>query len=222
MKDLDLLVSRIRSLRAPSRRGSPLSPEERAGLPNDRPRGDHDLNPEFYDPERSLIQAAVLVPLVLREAEPHVLLTQRTDHLRDHAGQVSFPGGRIEDHDRDPESCALRETEEEIGLDPGHVELLGRLDTYVTRTGFEVTPVVGFVRPPFDLTLDDFEVAAAFEVPLSFFLAPENRRLHSRVWQGKERHFYVYPFEDYFIWGATAGMLSNLAEILGEPLDPSE
>ncbi len=92
----------------------------------------------------------------------------------------------------------------------------------MTRTGFEVTPVVGFVRPPFDLTLDQFEVAAAFEVPLSFFMTPDNRRLHSRVWQGKKRHFYAYPFEDYFIWGATAGMLSNLAEILGEPLDPSE
>jgi len=213
------ILARLRAPRKAARRASPMSPDEQA-LAAARPRGDHDLNPEFFDPGMNLTPAAVLVPLVLREREPSVLLTQRTDHLRDHAGQISFPGGRLEKSDAHAEACALRETDEEIGLQPRHIELLGRLDVYLTRTGFEVTPVVGLVRPPFELALDSFEVASAFEVPLSFFLDPENRRLHSRVWQGRERHFYVYPYEEHFIWGATAGMLSNLAEILGEPLDP--
>ena len=224
MTELDSFLQRLKAPRTVARRGSPLSPEEQAlrlapGSEAERPRGDHDLNPDFYDPERRLTQAAVLVPLVQRTAGPSVLLTQRTDHLRDHAGQISFPGGRIEDHDADPEAAALRETEEEIGLHRRHIDLASRLDTYVTRTGFEVTPVVGLVNPPFELTLDSFEVASVFEVPLNFFLDPGNRRMHSRVWQGRERYFYVYPYEDYFIWGATAGMLSNLAEILTEAAD---
>jgi 8-oxo-dGTP pyrophosphatase MutT (NUDIX family) len=214
--ELERILARLRAPREAARRGSPLSPEERA-LAADRPRGDHDLNPEFYEPERRSTQAAVLVPLVGRAEGPTVLLTRRTDHLRDHAGQVSFPGGRIELEDAHPEAAALRETEEEIGLHPRHIELIGRLDTYLTRTGFEVVPVVGLVTPPFDLTLDSFEVAEAFEVPLGFFLDERNRKLHSRVWQGRERYFYVYPYRDHFIWGATAGMLSNLAEILAEP-----
>ena len=213
------ILARLQAPRKTTRRASPLSAEEQALLA-ERPRGDHDLNPEFFDPARSLTPAAVLVPLVLREREPAILLTRRTDHLRDHAGQISFPGGRLEECDAHAEACALRETEEEIGLHPRHIELLGRLDVYLTRTGFEVTPVVGLVRPPFDLELDSFEVASIFEAPLSFFLNQENRRLHSRVWQGKERHFYVYPYQEHFIWGATAGMLANLAEILSEPLDP--
>lgn len=224
MSDFERLLERLKAPREAARRASPLSPSERALLaerpsPSDRPRGDHDLNPDFYEPGRRSTEAAVLVPLVKREKGPTVLLTRRTDHLRDHAGQVSFPGGRIEAADAHPEAAALRETEEEIGLDPRHIELVGRLDTYLTRTGFEVVPVVGLVTPPFELTLDSFEVAEAFEVPLGFFLDPSNRKMHSRVWQGRERYFYVYPYLDYFIWGATAGMLSNLVEILAEPED---
>lgn len=178
------------------------------------PRGDHDLNPDFYDPARALTPAAVLVPIVEHPGGLSVLLTLRTDHLHDHAGQVSFPGGRIDPGDADAEAAALREAQEEVGLDPAGVRLLGRIDTYVTRTGFEVTPVVGLIAPPLSLSLDAFEVAEAFEVPLAFFLDPGNRQRHSRVYQGVERHYFAYPFGSHFIWGATAGMLSNLAEVL--------
>jgi 8-oxo-dGTP pyrophosphatase MutT (NUDIX family) len=156
----------------------------------------------------------VLVPLIDRADGLTVLLTKRTDHLHDHAGQVSFPGGRVDPGDRDAAAAALREAKEEVGLDPQRVDLVGRLDTYVTRTGFEVTPWVGLIMPPIALVPDPFEVAEVFEVPLGFFLDPVNRRTESRVWQGKERFFYVYPWPGYYIWGATAGMLSNLAEVL--------
>ena len=179
-----------------------------------RPRGDHDLSPELYQPGRSLIPAAVLVPIVEREPELTVLLTLRTDHLDDHAGQISFPGGRIEAGDAGPGAAALREAEEETGLPPARVRLIGQLDTYVTRTGFEVVPVVGLVTPPFPIEPDSFEVAEVFEVPLAFFLAPENRERHSRVYQGKERQYYAFPYGDYYVWGATAGMLVNLVDVL--------
>ena len=176
-------------------------------------RGDHDLNPGLA-PDRSLTAAAVLVPLIDRPDGMTVLLTKRTDHLHDHAGQVSFPGGRLDPEDRDAAAAALREAKEEVGLDPDRVDLVGRLDTYVTRTGFEVVPWVGLIAPPIALAPDPFEVAEVFEVPLAFFLDAASRRTESRVWQGKERFFYVYPWPGYYIWGATAGMLSNLAEIL--------
>ena len=176
-------------------------------------RGDHDLNPDLK-PGGELIDAAVLIPIVDRADGMTVLLTQRTEHLNDHAGQVSFPGGRVEAGDADPVATALRETEEEIGLAASHVEVIGRLDDYLTRTGFLVTPVVGLVAPPFTLELDSFEVAEAFEVPLAFVLDAANHERHSRVWNGAERYFYVLPFEDRYIWGATAGILVNLFEVL--------
>jgi len=179
-------------------------------------RGDYDLNPGM-GPEGPLTPAAVLVPLVLHPGEPTVLLTQRTDHLHDHAGQISFPGGRIEDGDPTPEAAALRETHEEVGLDPSHVELIGRLDTYVVRTGFEITPAVGFVHPPFDIDPDPFEVAEVFEVPLSFFMDRANHRQGSRVYNGVQRRFYVMEYGDRYIWGATAAMLVNLVDILDAP-----
>ncbi|MBI3505272.1 MAG: CoA pyrophosphatase [Proteobacteria bacterium] len=178
-----------------------------------RVRGDHDGNPGIA-PTGELRAAAVLVPLVERPDGLSVLLTQRTAHLHDHAGQISFPGGRIEAADSDPVAAALRETEEEIGLHRRHVEIVGRLDTYRTRTSYEVTPVVGLVRPPFDLVPDTFEVADIFEVPLAFVLDPRNRERRSREFQGAERHFWVLPYRDRYIWGATAGMLVNLAEVL--------
>ncbi len=209
----EAVAQRLAALPAPGRRRSPLSPAEAAV--SDLPRGDHDLNPDFYDPDRLLTPAAVLVPIVAHDEDLTVLLTQRTDHLNDHAGQISFPGGRVEPDDADAEAAALREAGEEVGLDPGLVRVVGRIDTYVTRTGFEVTPVVGLVPPPLELTLDAFEVADAFEVPLAFFLEAGNRQRHSRVYQGRERHFFAYPYGERFIWGATAGMLSNLAEVLG-------
>jgi 8-oxo-dGTP pyrophosphatase MutT (NUDIX family) len=176
-------------------------------------RGDHDLNPDMV-PAAALRAAAVLVPLVDRSQELFVLLTQRTAHLAHHAGQIAFPGGRVEEQDSDEIATALRETEEEIGLGRNHIEPVGRLDRYVTRTGFTVTPVVALVEPPFTLTLAPDEVADAFEVPLSFILNPANRQRDSYEFQGIERHFYVFRYGERNIWGATAGMLVNLAESL--------
>ncbi len=204
----------------PGRRAALMGRVPAGAAGSERPRGDHDLNPEFYEPGRRLTPAAVLVPIVEREAGLTVLLTRRSDHLDDHAGQVSFPGGRIEAFDQGPEAAALREAEEETGLPPDRVRLIGRLDTYVTRTGFEVIPAVGLVMPPFPIAPDSFEVAEVFEVPLAFFLAPENRQRHSLVYEGKDRQFYVFPFEDHYIWGATAGMLVNLVDVLNP--DPGE
>jgi 8-oxo-dGTP pyrophosphatase MutT (NUDIX family) len=176
-------------------------------------RGDHDLNPGMV-PLGEPRAAAVLVPLVDRPAGLTILLTQRTAHLRRHAGQIAFPGGRIEEFDANPIDAALRETQEEIGLGRDRVEPVGHLDRYVTRTGFTITPVVGIVSPPFALTLDVDEVADAFEVPLAFILNPINRQRQSLEYQGIQRHFYVFPYLERNIWGATAGMLVNLAEVL--------
>lgn len=175
--------------------------------------GDHALN-EDMQPMLPLKPAAVLVPLIQRPDELTVLFTQRTSHLAHHAGQVSFPGGHIEPEDDGPADTALRETEEEVGLDRKHVRLVGRLDTYVTRTGFVVTPVVGMVRPPFTLKPDAHEVAEVFEVPLSFLLDRRNHQRCSAEFEGKTRFFWAMPFGRHFIWGATAGMLINLCDIL--------
>jgi len=160
--------------------------------------------------DKTLNPAAVLVPIVDRPDGQTILLTQRTDHLRTHAGQVSFPGGRVEEEDMGPVDTALRETEEEIGLHRSHVDVVGALDVYETGTGFAITPIVGIVTPGFDLVLDEFEVAEAFEVPLNFFLNPANHTMESTEWQGAMRHYYDMPYEGYRIWGATAGMLVNL------------
>jgi 8-oxo-dGTP pyrophosphatase MutT (NUDIX family) len=161
------------------------------------------------------IPAAVLVPLVERAEGFTILFTQRTADLKSHAGQISFPGGRLEPADPDAVAGALRETAEEIGLDASHIEILGRLDPYVTVTGYEVTPVVGAVTPPFELKADPTEVADIFEVPLAFFLDPANHQRHSRVINaGIERAYYAIPYGDRYIWGATAGMLINLYEVL--------
>ena len=160
--------------------------------------------------------AAVLVPLVLRDNAASVLLTKRTDHLHHHPGQISFPGGRVEQGDVSPVATALRETEEEIGLARDRIELIGSLPDYFTGTGFRVTPVVGLVHPPFELTLDTFEVAEAFEVPLSHFLDPMNHLQHSLEIEGRTRHFHAMPYGDYYIWGATAGMLMSLYKVLTE------
>ena len=172
--------------------------------------------------ERTLTPAAVLVPLIERQEGYTVLLTQRTAHLEHHAGQISFPGGRAEEGDASPVETALREAEEEIGLQRQHVvEIAGFLDLYQTVTGFLVTPVVGLVTPPFDLRLDAFEVAEAFEVPLEFILDPRHHEHRSMLYKGQQRRYYVIPYEDRFIWGATAAMLVGLARRLtGAPLLP--
>ncbi|HEV8096976.1 MAG TPA: CoA pyrophosphatase [Burkholderiales bacterium] len=167
--------------------------------------GDQDARPEAS----VLKAAAVLLPIIARPEELTVLFTRRTAHLRAHSGQISFPGGRVEGRDASAEETALRETQEEIGLPRTRVELLGRLADYHTRTGFRVTPVVGLVSLPFVLSLDAHEVDEAFEVPLSFLLDPANHQRHSREFQGRQVQYYAIPYRDYYIWGATAGMLVN-------------
>lgn len=170
--------------------------------------------------DRPAAQAAVLVGLVQRDDGLQVLLTRRTEHLRDHAGQISFPGGRSEPEDGSPEATALREAEEEVGLPPACVEVLGRLPDYTTVTQFVVTPVVGLIRPPIALKLDAFEVAEAFEVPLAYLMTPAHHRRHVFQFDGGQRQFLSMPWRhaahdrEYFIWGATAAMLRNLYHFL--------
>ncbi|MDP4300954.1 NUDIX hydrolase [Leptothrix discophora] len=170
--------------------------------------------------------AAVLVPLVDRPDGLHVLLTRRTDHLKDHAGQISFPGGRTEPGEHDAAITALREAEEEVGLRAEHVELIGRMPVYRTVTSFIVTPVVALVHPPFELRIDPQEVAEAFEVPLAFLMTPAHHRRHRHEADGISRQFLSMPWlrtdpldpqappREYFIWGATAAMLRNFYHLL--------
>lgn len=164
--------------------------------------------------QREPVAAAVLVPIVVRPSGLTVLLTQRTAHLRDHAGQISFPGGRCETGDDSPIATALRESSEEVGIEPQQVEILGTLPDYFTGTGFCVTPVVGLVLPPLNLRLDDFEVADVFEAPLEFLMDDANYRRESLEIAGQMRTYWAVPWQEYFIWGATAGMLVCLRESL--------
>lgn len=163
-----------------------------------------------------LTPASVLVPLVLREEGITVLLTRRTAHLHDHAGQISFPGGRAEPDDRDAVETALREANEEVGLTPTQIEVLGSLPDYFTISNYRVTPVVGLLAPPFSLVPDANEVAEVFEVPLAFLMngANHQRRVMQLPQNMGRRSFYAMPWQDYFIWGATAAMLRNLYHFL--------
>jgi 8-oxo-dGTP pyrophosphatase MutT (NUDIX family) len=192
---------------------APLDPDGAIARRNDRLRGDFRIDPHSTI-RAELRPAAVLVPLVDNGNRMGVILTLRTDHLNRHAGQISFPGGRIEPEDENAVATALRETEEEIGLARDRIEILGRLDDYVTGTGFVVAPIVGLIEPPYHLDPDPFEVADAFEVPLDFLIDPSNHKRHSKVFNGIERQFYAMPYEDRYIWGATAAMLVNLYEVL--------
>ena len=189
--------------------------------PPDVPRrGDDDLNPQapIIPPGVEPIPAAVLVPLVARDGGLHVILTQRTDHLSRHAGQIAFPGGRIDAGDESPAAAALRETEEETGISRDFVEPVGYLDTYLTATSYRVVPVVGLLRPGFTVTPHAGEVADVFEVPLAFLMSPAHHERHAREFKGKERFFYAMPYEGRYIWGATAGMIRNLYMLMyGEP-----
>lgn len=185
-----------------------------AGLtdPNVIPkRGDHDADPvmQRIAEVRPIRPAAVLVPVV-DHPEPTVLLTQRAQHLPQHPGQISFPGGKIDETDKSPLDSALREAEEEIGLDRAFVQPLGYLDLYMTTLGYRIVPVVARVKPGFSLTLNTGEVDATFEVPLSFLMNLDNVERHSRDWQGMTRHYYAITFGERYIWGVTAGILRNM------------
>ncbi len=172
--------------------------------------GDQDFGALGTAPSRTLVPAAVLVPII-RAPEPRLLLTTRTSNLRNHAGQVAFPGGRIDAEDEGPVAAALREAQEEIGLDPAHVEVIGMGDPYQTGTGYAVHPVVGSIEPGLPLMPNPQEVADLFEVPLDFALNPTNHLLREAEWQGRMRRYYVIEWQDRTIWGATAGMLVNLS-----------
>jgi 8-oxo-dGTP pyrophosphatase MutT (NUDIX family) len=194
-------------------------------------------NPPAWTPElkrepqlglKAPAAAAVLLPIVLRGPEgqdPHLLLTQRTQHLSSHAGQIAFPGGKVDPQDISAEHAALREAQEEVGLSPHHVQILGTLPIYITGTAFHITPVVGLVSPEIKLVPNPFEVEDIFEVPLAFLMNPENHRLHEFERDGVLRQWYSMPYEEIqhsasdsikerFIWGATAGMIRNLYRFL--------
>ncbi len=180
------------------------------------PRGRSDAALVAGEPGLGPIPAGVLVPLVEHADGLTILLTQRTAHLSHHAGQISFPGGRLEECDGGcGMACALRETYEEIGLTADRVEILGRLDDYVTGTGFRITPVVGITAPPLTLALDSFEVAEVFEVPLAHLVDPAQHSRRQRDVGGQMRPYWAIPWQHRLIWGATAGILINLAEVLG-------
>lgn len=181
-----------------------------------RDHGDHVLNPESLIEVEGLKlkDAAVLVPVVDDPDGAKVILTQRTAKLRKHSGQIAFPGGGIDEGDLSPEQAALREAEEEIGLDPSFVETVGRLPQYLSGTGFRIVPVLSVVRRGFVIKPNPDEVDAVFEVPLSFLMNPDNHQRDSRTWQGIVRHFYVMPYGERYIWGITAGIIRTLYERL--------
>jgi 8-oxo-dGTP pyrophosphatase MutT (NUDIX family) len=176
-------------------------------------RGDHDADPvvKAMAAVRPVKPAAVLIAVIERD-EPMVLLTQRTAHLKQHAGQIAFPGGKIDATDATPLAAALREADEEVGLAASAVEPIGYLDVYMTTLGYRIVPVVARVRPGFTLTLNPGEVEDAFEVPLSFMMEVANHQTHSREWQGMMRSYYAIPFGERYIWGVTAGIFRNLQQ----------
>lgn len=178
------------------------------------PPGPDDVHLAVRHDGGSPTEAAVLVPIVNRPGGLQLLLTQRTPHLDNHAGQISFPGGRVEEADASREETALRETEEEIGLPRSAVALLGRLPVYENLSGFRITPVVGWIEPPLELKPDPFEVAAAFEAPLAHFLDLAGYQRRAFEFRGRRRHYMAIPYEGRYIWGATAAMLYSFARML--------
>ncbi|OCW59624.1 coenzyme A pyrophosphatase [Hoeflea olei] len=192
-------------------------PDQAFGLePPHLGHGDHVLNPDLVSGLAGvkLRDAAVLVPVVDEGDDARVILTRRTTTLRRHSGQVAFPGGAIDPGDDSPETAAMREAEEEIGLDRRFVEPVGRLPVYMTTTGFHITPILAVVQPGYEIVPNPAEVDAVFETPLSFLMNPANHRRESRVWDGIERHYYAMPFGEHRIWGVTAGIIRTMYERL--------
>jgi 8-oxo-dGTP pyrophosphatase MutT (NUDIX family) len=203
------LARRRLTLEVPAALSDPAAPAR---------RGDLNLDPAAWERAGVVASrpAAVLVPVVDRPT-PTVILTLRTADLASHAGQIAFPGGKIDPDDASPLGAALREAQEEIGLAPALVEPLGYLDLYLTFSGFRIVPTVARVAPGYALNLNKSEVSEAFEVPLAFLMGPQNHQRHSRDWRGITRQYYAMPYEDRYIWGVTAGILRNLYErIYGE------
>lgn len=212
-------------------KGRPYTPPDEARLRRavrfgpSIPSSDYDLNPGAIDAlpaDRRLRPASVLCPLIRRESGLHVILTRRADHLKHHPGQVAFPGGKQEPDDPSPAHAALREAEEEIGLRPEQVELIGSIDGHETVTGFKVTPYVGLVADDFVPVPDPSEVAEVFETPLAYLMDPANHRRSWRMWNGGRRYFYEMPWEGQRIWGATARMLVGLSLRLAATPDETE
>ncbi len=197
-------------------RSLPLSKAAELAASNSVFRGDHNLNPDFLKsmPAGGPRLASVLIGVVDREPGATVILTLRAAHLPNHAGQIAFPGGRVEEGDATVVHAALREAEEEIGLAPEFVKPIGLLDAYLTRTGFRIMPVLSVVSPGFAIAPEESEVADVFEVPLEFLMTVGNHQLHSLEWQGRMRQFYAMPYGERYIWGATAGILRSMYERL--------
>ncbi|MBA5775727.1 CoA pyrophosphatase [Stappia sp. F7233] len=190
-----------------------LRAEARLAAAGGREAGDHILNPgssRFLNRKDPLKDAAVLIPIVDRGRDPTVLLTLRTEHLASHAGQVAFPGGKIDANDHGAVGAALREAHEEIGLSPHFVRTIGSLPPYLTGSGYKVVPVIGIIEAAPRLVPNPGEVADVFEVPLSFLMNPANHQRQSRVWAGERRHFYAMPYGERYIWGVTAGIIRLL------------
>lgn len=178
-----------------------------------RPSSDYDLNPNaILPPDRTLRAAGVLVAIIQTPTGPSVILTKRSSALKHHPGQIAFPGGKMDDTDKDVTATALREAQEEIGLDPSQVEIIGLLPAHETVTGFNITPVVGLVAGQFDPLPEKGEVEEVFFVPLDHLLTPERYSIQSRRWRGQKRKFYTVPWGPYYIWGATARILRGLAD----------
>lgn len=201
-----LMRAAARLLRAPPVLGDAAS----------SPRGDHDGQPDpvAAPDEHAARPAAVLVPIIARPGGATVLLTLRTPHLAQHAGQIAFPGGKIDAADASVADAAMREAWEEIGLEADFITPLGYLDAYLSSTGYRIVPVVAAIAPEAAFTLNPYEVSEMFEVPLSTLMLPERHERHQREWRGKIRHFYAMTHEDRYIWGVTAGIIRNLYERL--------
>ncbi|KAB0264097.1 CoA pyrophosphatase [Microvirga brassicacearum] len=180
------------------------------------PRGDHTLDDVPLLHPLQPKSAAVLVPVVMRE-EPTLLFTERSSQLRQHSGQIAFPGGRVDPTDASIAAAACREADEEIGLEERHIRVLGYLDPYLSTTNYLVMPVVAEIAPAYTLSLNSHEVAHTFEVPLRFLMDPRHHELHSREWKGRLRRFYAISYQEHYIWGVTAGIVRNLYERLYAP-----